>query len=79
MITVNDLPPRYVQLIEVLIDLRLHARLKQQDIADRIHCTQSKVSKMEVGDDMRLCFGDLAKYAEALGYDLHISLVSKKH
>jgi transcriptional regulator with XRE-family HTH domain len=54
------------RLIKQLLSMRAVKGLSQQDIAEKLHCTQSRISKMEssVDDDLRL--GDLRAYAKAV-------------
>jgi transcriptional regulator with XRE-family HTH domain len=61
------------RLVKHLLALRAAKGLSQKDIADRLGCTQSRVSKLENGcdDDVRL--RDLVAYCDALG--LHCGIV----
>jgi transcriptional regulator with XRE-family HTH domain len=54
------------RLIKQLLSMRAVKGLSQQDIAEKLNCTQSRISKMEssVDDDLRL--GDLRAYAKAV-------------
>ncbi len=52
--------------------------MSQKDIADRIGCTQSRVSKLESTNDADLRLGDLARYAAALGLRVNIVLESNE-
>jgi transcriptional regulator with XRE-family HTH domain len=52
--------------------------LSQKDIAQKIGCTQSKISKLETTNDADLRLGDLARYADALGLRVNIVLEPKE-
>jgi predicted XRE-type DNA-binding protein len=62
------------QIVKKLMALRAAAQISQQEIAAKLECTQSKVSKLENNKDEDLRLGDLAQYARALGYDMKIVL-----
>jgi transcriptional regulator with XRE-family HTH domain len=62
------------RLIDALMILRNKAGLTQQDLARKLGCTQSKVSKMEASLDADLRFGDIVAYAQAVGHSLDILL-----
>ena len=66
------------QLVKALAVLRAKQGITQAEVAKSLHCTQAKVSKLESGDDADARFGDLLAYAEAVGYQMRISLVPKK-
>ena len=59
------------QLVKTLATLRTMG-LTQQDLAAKLGCTQSKVSKTESGQDADLRFGDVVAYTQACGYGVHI-------
>jgi transcriptional regulator with XRE-family HTH domain len=79
--------PSFTELFED----RLHARrmigdltvqravhgLSQKDIAEKMGCTQSRISKLETTNDAELRIGDLAAYSDALGLRVRIVLESK--
>jgi predicted XRE-type DNA-binding protein len=63
----------------IIKDLMIHRAtqgLSQQDIAMRLGCTQSRISKLESATDSELRLGDLAKYADAVGLRVKIVLES---
>jgi transcriptional regulator with XRE-family HTH domain len=64
-------------VIDMLMALRSVQDLSQKDIADRMGCTQSRISKLEAGKDEDLRMGDLRSYADALGLDLMMVLGRK--
>jgi transcriptional regulator with XRE-family HTH domain len=66
------------QLIKVLTVLRTRAGLSQQELAEKLECTQSKVSKLESSDDADIRFGDLMDYTGAVGYEMRVFLVPKR-
>jgi transcriptional regulator with XRE-family HTH domain len=65
------------QLIQKLQLLRVHCGLSQADVADRLKCTQSKISKLESGKDNDLSIGDLLGYANATGYGIQIVFIKE--
>ncbi len=65
------------QFIKLLTVLRTRAGLSQQELANKLHCTQSKVSKLEGSNDADIRFGDVAAYTDAVGHELRIFLVPK--
>jgi predicted XRE-type DNA-binding protein len=56
------------KLIEHLLVMRAVAGLSQGDIAQKLDCTQSRVSKLESLDDDDMRLGDLRRYADAVGW-----------
>lgn len=61
-------------VIDQLMAQRAVQGLSQKDIAERMSCTQSKVSKLEAATDDDLRCGDLEAYADALGLDVSVHL-----
>lgn len=53
-----------------LMAMRAVAGLSQSDVAKSMGCSQSRVSKMEKSADDRLRYGDLRRYAQAVGCEL---------
>ena len=66
------------QLIKALTVLRTRAGLSQQELAEKLECTQSKVSKLESSNDADVRFGDLLNYTGAVGYEMRVFLVPKR-
>jgi transcriptional regulator with XRE-family HTH domain len=64
-------------IVHGLIGLRIAGGLSQSDMAQRMGCTQSKVSKFESGRDNDLRIGDLYGYTDALGLEMTIYLGKK--
>ena len=62
------------QIVKYLMALRASLDMSQQQIADKLGCTQSRISKLESGADGDLRFGDLVRYAGALGFKTDILL-----
>lgn len=62
------------KVVKQLIALRCARGLSQADVATSMHCTQSKISKLESGLDQDLRLGDLESYLHALGLQprLHV-------
>jgi transcriptional regulator with XRE-family HTH domain len=65
------------QLIKVLTVLRTRAGLSQQELAEVLGCTQSKVSKLESSNDADVRLGDLVNYTGAVGYEMRVFFVPK--
>jgi len=63
------------QLIKQLMAMRAVRGLSQQDIAGTLHCTQSRVSKLERSRDDDVRLGDLRAYAQAIGCELIVGAV----
>ena len=61
-------------LIRQLAAIRCTQGLSQQDMAEALGCTQSRISKMEAGADADLKFGDVQSYARAVGLDIGVDL-----
>lgn len=57
------------EVVKKLFAIRNSMGLSQKDIAERIGCTQSKVSKLEAGTDADLRVGDLESYLSCLGLE----------
>jgi len=61
------------QLAKMLFAMRCTNGMSQKEMASKLGCTQSRISKLEHArtDDIRI--GDLSVYAEALGLNLSVS------
>lgn len=55
------------RLVKHLFALRCARGLSQSDVAERLGCTQGRVSKLEASRDEDLRLGDISGYAKALG------------
>jgi DNA-binding Xre family transcriptional regulator len=58
------------RLVKHLFAMRSAEGLSRKDLADRIGCSQSRISKLESGIDENLRLADLAAYLSALDLDL---------
>lgn len=56
------------QLVKSLAVVRARAGLSQAELADKLGCSQSKVSKMESGLDADVKFGEFGAVLDATGY-----------
>lgn len=65
-------------MIDTLIELRIFSGLSQKDIAKKMHCSQSRISKLENTKSKDVRLGDLQDYIEALGYTLTIRFFDHK-
>jgi transcriptional regulator with XRE-family HTH domain len=63
------------KIIKQLLVLRAKEGLSQKDVAERMQCTQSKLSKLENGSDDTLRLGDLKKYGKAVNREFFIDIV----
>jgi len=61
-----------------LVALRGSRGLSQQDIAKRMECSQSRISKLEQTDDEDLRLGDVARYLNAVDFSLQIGMTERK-
>src|SRR5437763_16820059 len=66
------------RILKELMIHRVSHGLSQTDIAARLGCTQSRISKLESTTDTDIRLGDLAKYADAVGLRVKIILESKE-
>ena len=51
--------------------MRAAKGLSQKDIADKMDCSQSRISKLESSNDDDIKIGDLHAYLNAIGLDIH--------
>ena len=59
-------------IVRQLVQLRVRAGLTQAELAERIGCTQSRVSKMESSPDSDLTLGNLCDYMKATESSINI-------
>lgn len=64
-------------VISSLMALRAAKNLSQADVAKKLGCSQSRVSKMEKSLDSDIRLGDFADYAEAVGFDINLVLIDR--
>jgi transcriptional regulator with XRE-family HTH domain len=57
------------RLIKHLLAMRAARGISQKELADKLHCTQSRISKLERSKDSDLSLGDIEEYAKAVGCD----------
>jgi transcriptional regulator with XRE-family HTH domain len=62
------------RIVKDLMVLRAGRGLTQADVAEKMGCTQSRISKLESAKDVNLTLGDLAGYASAVGFRLGVVL-----
>jgi transcriptional regulator with XRE-family HTH domain len=63
------------QFVKSLAIARARAGLTQKELAAKLGCTQSKISKLESGVDADLRFGDIAAYLEAVEHEAKIFVI----
>jgi transcriptional regulator with XRE-family HTH domain len=59
-------------ILKSLIAARIANGTSQKDIADKLNCSQSRVSKLERGRDRDLRLEELAAYGEVTGHEFEI-------
>lgn len=64
-------PMRTIKL--TLAQLREHAGMSQQQVAEKMGVTQSAISKLESADPSRVTIRKLADFAWACGCELHFT------
>jgi transcriptional regulator with XRE-family HTH domain len=62
------------RLVKQLFALRCARGMSQKDIAEKMGCTQGRISKLEASRDEDLRFGDIRDYAKALGLSTILGL-----
>jgi predicted XRE-type DNA-binding protein len=65
------------QIVKHLMALRATKSLSQSDIAKKMECSQSRISKLESGLDDDLRLGEFSAYVSALGLEMRIVLAPK--
>lgn len=65
------------QLVKRLLLMRASQDISQEQIAEKLNCSQSRISKLEMSNDAEIRLGDLMKYTNAIGMQAQI-LLSKK-
>jgi|SRR5579872_5770753 len=63
------------ELIKALTIARSRAGLTQEQLAEKMGCGQSKLSKLESGVDADMRLGDILAYLKAAGCSLKLSIV----
>jgi ribosome-binding protein aMBF1 (putative translation factor) len=62
------------KLIDQLILARVAAGLTQAQMAAKLRCSQSRISKIEDSHDVDLSLGDIQAYARVVGLKLKLDL-----
>jgi hypothetical protein len=62
------------KLIDQLIVARVAAGLTQSQMAAKLRCSQSRISKIEDSHDVDLSLGDIQAYARIVGLKLQLDL-----
>ncbi len=62
------------RLIDQLILVRVAAGLTQAQMAAKLRCSQSRISKIEDSQDADLSLGDIHAYARIVGLKLQLDL-----
>ena len=60
------------QLVNTLLQLRMEKGISQKELAKRIGCDPSKISRMEAGNDLQLKMGDVMQYLSALNVKMNM-------
>lgn len=66
------------QIVKNLITTRIKCDMSQSDIAAKMKCSQSRISKLENGFDDDLDLGTLQSYANAIQFELQLMFLPKK-
>ncbi|MDQ8195852.1 helix-turn-helix domain-containing protein [Coraliomargarita sp. SDUM461004] len=66
------------KLVKKLIIARSQAKLSQADLARKLDCSQSRISKIENGSDDQLRVADLSAYSKALDTGIMFSIGEPK-
>lgn len=64
---------RYNTVVSRLLAMRVQRGLSQEEVAERMECSASKVSRIESGNDFDLKWVDLVGYLEALNMKMIFS------
>lgn len=59
---------------KVLFFVRCNANVTQKEMANRLRCTQSKISKIEHSSNGKQSINDLIAYAKALGLEINVTI-----
>ena len=54
------------RIVNKLLQLRASKGVTQRELAERMGCDPSKISRMEAGNDLQLKMGDVLQYLSAL-------------
>lgn len=60
-----------------LFAMRCAEGLTQEKMAERLQCSRSKISKLEVSKNDSLRLADLIAYADALGFEFNVIFIRK--
>jgi DNA-binding XRE family transcriptional regulator len=74
----DDLEDEYL-LVRELLGARMRAGLTQEEVAEAMGTTKSAVSRLEAAGKHSPSVSTLKKYAQAVGCDVEIRLVSAPH
>ncbi len=59
-------------IINRLLQIRIEKEVSQKELARRMGCDPSKISRMEAGNDTQLKIGDVMHYVSALGIQMNM-------
>ena len=71
--------PAEFDLADQLIIARRKVNMSQTELASKLHTKQPAITRFENGGYTKASLETLQRYAEALGYDLHISLSKRNN
>ena len=66
------------QIIKRLLALRATRGMSQKEVANRMNCSQSRISKLENGVDDDIRFGDMRDYLNAIDHDMSLFICPKQ-
>jgi transcriptional regulator with XRE-family HTH domain len=65
------------KLVNALVQMRLHKKISQRQLADRMNCTPSKISRLEACDDDSIKIADVRDYVLGLNIGMAILFEDK--
>ena len=63
---------RWSQIVNNLLQLRIEKGISQKELAKRIGCDPSKISRLEAGNDLQLKINDVRQYLSALDVTMNM-------
>jgi predicted XRE-type DNA-binding protein len=66
------------KISKMLFAMRCQAGLNQEQVAEKMHCTQGKVSKLENSYDTDISIGDLLNYCSAVNMRIELAFLDRE-
>ncbi len=67
-----DAKQERTKLVRTLISMRVKASLTQSELAKKLTCTQSKISKLESSEDSNISVQDIINYSVATSFNVSL-------